>query len=108
ERLRDLQQLNRELREAAQRRVARAEVVDRERNTEVAQAMHRLQAVVLVAHDAALGDLDRELPRIEPRAREREREILEEPLVRELAGRKVHPQADALGAGNGLLPIANL
>ena len=108
ERLRDLQKLDRELREAAQRRVARTEVVDRERDTEVAETLHRLHPVVLVPHDAALGDLDRELPRIEPGAREGDREILDEPLVRELAGREVDPEADVPGGGNRLLPLPHL
>src|SRR5581483_10061478 len=41
ERLRNLQRLDRELREPAQRRVARAEVVDRQPHSEVTQPPHR-------------------------------------------------------------------
>ena len=65
ERLRDLQRLDRELCETAQRRVARAEVVDRQPDAEVTQPLHRDERAVAPLDDARLGHLDHDPARLD-------------------------------------------
>src|SRR6476661_801211 len=86
ERLRDLDQVDRELGEPAQRRVARAEVVEGEADPDLAEPVHRAQRAVLVAERGRLRDLEREPSRVDARARQLDRQLLDQVVVDELAG----------------------
>ena len=68
ERAVDLQQVDRELLEVRERRVAGAEVVDGEPHAEVAQAPQPDRRRGRVLHERALGDLEDQALRLEPAA----------------------------------------
>ena len=65
ERLRDLEDVDREVAQVAERRVARPEVVEREPHAQVAQGVQLLDRAFGVAHRAALGDLERQRVRLD-------------------------------------------
>src|SRR5262245_12107219 len=65
ERAIELQSVDRKAPEVVQARVTGAEVVDRQRETHAAQCFQRALSRPYVLHEAALGDLDLELRRID-------------------------------------------
>ena len=85
----DLEDVDGELMEIAERRVAGAEVIDGDPHSEGAERAEREDAPVGVAHECRLGDLEHEGRRGEPRLLEHERNSVDEIGLDELHGRDV-------------------
>ena len=90
-----------ELGETAQRRVARAEVVDRQPDTELAQALHGDERAVASLNDARLGYFDHEAARVDAVALQCLGESFDQPLVGQLRRGEVEPDAQLLGPAAG-------
>ncbi len=99
ERAVDLEDVDRELAQVAQRRVAGAEVVDRQTDPEGLERPERRDGRLDVADEGRLGDLEREAGRVEPGRREDPRDVADEIGVGDLstgqvdADRQVRPPA---------------
>src|SRR6185369_6511006 len=89
ERAVDLQDVDREALEVAQRRVAGPEVVDREMDAERPQLRQPADRAGGSLHEAALGDLEDEARRRQPGVLDGLLDRLDEVRLLELAGREV-------------------
>ena len=89
ERLGDLEDVDREPLEIAERRVAGAEVVDREPHAQLLELLESLQHGVGLLHQHALGDLQDHRGGIHARAGERGAQRVGDPGALELASRDV-------------------
>ena len=74
----------------AERRIAGAEVVDREPHAELLDRASSLHGALGVVHHHALGDLELEQLRTPCRSRAARRDVVEQAVVAELARRQVH------------------
>jgi hypothetical protein len=90
ERLVDLQRVDREAAQVAQRRVTRTEVVEREPDAEVLEQLDLAGRLVGVLGEQRLGDLEGEQRRVEGRLVQRIGHVADEIRVLELAHRDVH------------------
>ena len=88
ERTIDLQHVDREPAQVRERRVAGAEVVDRDPHAERLELGEPSRGVVGVAHGDALGDLERQAARFEPGRCERLVDVDDERVVVELLARR--------------------
>src|SRR5690606_13837799 len=85
ERLVDLERLDREALEVQRRRVAGAEVVDREADAETVERLQLGDRLLGVAHDAARGQLALEIGGVESGVLEHARDAAHQVLLLELA-----------------------
>ena len=99
----DLQRVQREVLEIAERRVAGAEVVDRKVQPHGAQGVQGVGALLLVVHQHRLGELQPQPARIQPRLPEHPSYALGHPPG-ELAAGQVHDHADGRDAGVAATP----
>ena len=104
----DLQRLDREPLEVRQRRVAGAEVVDREVEAESTERTERAQRRLGVAHQRALGDLEPERARHDARVVQDTRHVVRQRGLGELAGREVHAHREWRCVGRGAVPARRL
>ncbi len=103
ERLIDLELIERELLQVAERRVPRAEVVDGESDPEILQPPQRRDRRVDVVEEHALGDLEAQQRRRDPGRRQARSDALDELRSRQLAAGEVHrEQHRAAGARDTL------
>src|SRR4051794_12452932 len=89
ERLGDLDHVQRQRAQVAQRRVARAEVVERELDAQGAQRVQALDGALGVLHQQRLGDLEHEPARVDAGGGDRVADGLDEAVVLELEGGQV-------------------
>ena len=90
----DLQLVDGQVLEARERRVAGAEVVDREPDAELAQPREHAHRALRVGHDGVLGDLDAEPVRRDPGVAQQPADGLREVDVEEVRGCDVHRDRD--------------
>src|SRR4029079_16422694 len=98
----DLQRVDREALQMRERRVARAEIVDREPDTERLDRAQNLHGALGVVHDHAFRDLDLEQRRIHSGLAQNAVDLAREPFVVQLAHRQVHRHL--YGRQSSLLP----
>src|SRR5262249_36772990 len=96
--------VDRQLRQPTERRVAGSEVVDRDSNTEPAQLVQRHHALLVSIH-ARLGDLEGQASRVETCPGQGVPELVDEAVIRELAGSEVDPDADVRSMRKGTAPL---
>ena len=108
ERAIDLQDVDREPVQVRERRIAHAEVVDREAHAERLQFAEALQVDLGVLHDRALGQLDHEVAGIEPRDLERMAHVRDQVALLQVATRDVDRHAQARAGFDGIAPVADL
>ena len=97
ERAVDLQDVDREAVQVGKRRIAHAEIVDREPHAERLELAEALQVDLGVVHDRALGQLDHQVARVEARDVERVAHVGDQVRVLQVAAGDVDrdPQAVA-------------
>jgi len=98
ERLVELQRVDREIAQVAERREAGAEVVDRHADAEPVQVFDDAACAAWVEHHRALGDLELELMRLDRVEVEEPRDLLGERGVLKHPRRQVHRYAELLAA----------
>ncbi len=108
ERAVDLEDVDGEAVQVGQRRVAGAEVVDREAHAERLEAVEALEVGVGVVHDRALGELDHEVAGLEPRLLQRLGHVLHQVAVLQVPRRDVHREAQPAAAGHRAAPAAQV
>src|SRR5262249_15631854 len=108
ERLVDLDRVEREALQIRQRRMAGAEIVERQAGTELAHAREHLRGVFRILHDDRLGQLQLERTASEGRARQYAADILDEITAQQLARRHVDAGEQRLAAAYRALPFGKL
>ena len=96
ERLVDLEDVDREALQVSERRVAGAEIVDRETNAERLERVQPLENRRALLHEHTLGDLEHEMARIEPAVAERAPHIVHHVLALQLVSRDVDRERERL------------
>ena len=97
----DLDLVEWETAQIAQRRIAGAEIVERDANAEVSQPMQAGDHRLGVLHEHTLGDFQFEAVRRETRLGQCRPDALFEPRLLELDGRDVDGDAQVMGPGRG-------
>ena len=105
ERLVDLELVQRQALQVRERRVAGAEVVDRQADPEIVQPEQVSPRAVGIVHDRGLGELEGEPGRIDPPFGQQRADGLGQLLVVQAAGREVDRDADLEAR---LLPVRQL
>ncbi len=91
----DLDIVHGELLEVAERGIAGAEVVDRDRNAQFLEAPEDADGIFLVLHERAFGDLKREEARVDARFPDSAFHGLDQVFVQKLQGREIHRNGNA-------------
>src|SRR5262245_40295612 len=108
ERAVDLQDVDREPVQVGERRVAGAEVVDRDAHAELLELLQRRQHRLAVVHQHALGQLDHEAARVDARDAEGLLHVGADVGLRELDRGDVDADADLAALGQVRLPDLHL
>jgi hypothetical protein len=95
----DLDSIEREAPQVAERGVSRAEVVHRDAHAALSQFPQHRQRLIGVAHQDRFGDLQFQPLRLEPGIGERTMDLAHERALGKLHGRNVDGHADAGGPG---------
>jgi hypothetical protein len=105
ERLVDLEHVDREPFQVAERRVAAAEIVDRERDAQLAEPVEHRAGAQRIREDRALRDLELEVSRLDPCLAEQAGDLLGEVEVEHVAAREIdgHRELEALLAPGAAL-----
>ena len=101
----DLQLVDREPLQVAERREPGAEVVDRDAHAHGAELCQLGRHALDVFHQGALGDLQDEMARVEPGVGERIADALAEAGLQDLTAGEVDVGRDVLAAGHRRLPF---
>src|SRR6516162_4200211 len=104
----DLQHVDREAVQVGERRVAGAEVIDRQSHAECLDAMETLEVGIGVVHGGALGQLDHQVVRLEPGFEQRLRDILYQLAVLQVPARDVDRQTQPGAACHRRAPGAEI
>ena len=91
-----------------ERRIAHAEVVDREPHAEGLQLAEAIEIDVRVLHDRAFRQLDHQAAGLQARHLERVAHVGDQVAVLQVASRHVHRDAQAAAVGHGRAPLAHL
>ena len=98
----DLDLVEREALQIAQRGIAGAEIVQRDPDAELAQLMQHVERRLVVANQHRLGDLELQPAGGKAASRERRRDVQRQRLAPELDRRDVDRDADMIRPGGGL------
>ena len=85
----DLDRVEREALQIGQRRIAGAEIVERQARAEIAQARQHLRGIFGIFHHEALGHFELQRARQHARARQHRLHVLQEVVAEQLAARHV-------------------
>jgi len=104
----DFQDVNGEALQVGQRRVARAEVVDRQLDPQTLERVQLDDGRFGLLHDHAFGDLELEVTRVEARVVDRLFDITHQSMILQLPRGNVDADKHILGAGIAQLPLTHL
>ena len=104
----DLDGVEREAVQIAQRGVAGAKVIERQTQPQIAQRLQHIGRVLRIGHHLALGDLKLEMPRQSLVLTDEVAHVVQQGFRRQLRGREIDRDEEILGQPDIVHPVARL